>query len=401
MPIKSGRIVLWPIVTVLVAGLLASCSIRRKQYVNPISKDTQQPDKVLFDKAIHDIEHGRYDVARITLQTMISTYDTSEYLAKAKLAVADSWFREGGSNGLAQAKAEYKDFILFYPTLEEAAEAQEKVCRIEYDQMDKPDREMTHALQADEECRQVLVQFPNSKFAPQAQEYSRQVQEVLAEAEYRVGLFYHTRGSFIAAANRLQGLTNHYPLYSKADEALWREGDSYSRLGPRNRDKAADAYARIVRDYPLSSYVEGAKKKLTAMEQPIPEPDPVAMNRMKYELANQSKPGPMSHFLGIFQRSPDVSMAAKSGMPVMTAFRPTTPVSVPPPSSGEAGIGSDVTVSPVSDSSAVDTKPDARQTLPAAGSSAGQAEPVPSSAQPVAKKKQNSKKQQQKNSQPQ
>jgi hypothetical protein len=95
-------------------------------------------------------------------------------------------------------------------------------------------------------------------------------------------------------------------------------------------------------------------------------------------------------------------MAAKSGMPVMTALRPTTPVSVPPPSSGEAGIGSDVTVSTVSDSSALDTKPDARQTLPAATSSAGQIELVPSSAQPVAKKKQNTKKQQQKkNSQPQ
>ena len=71
----------------------------------------------MFDKAIGDIEHGRYEVARITLNTLINTYDTSEYLAKAKLAVADSWYREGGAHGLAQAEAEYKDFILFYPTM--------------------------------------------------------------------------------------------------------------------------------------------------------------------------------------------------------------------------------------------------------------------------------------------
>ena len=37
---------------------------------------------------------------------------------------------------MAQAEAEYKDFILFYPTLEESAEAQEKVCMIHYRQMD-------------------------------------------------------------------------------------------------------------------------------------------------------------------------------------------------------------------------------------------------------------------------
>src|SRR3979411_2192630 len=92
----------------LIAGLVTSCGFKRKKYDNPITKDTKQPDKVLFDRAISDIEHGRYEVARITLNTLINTYDQSEFLAKAKLAVADSWFREGGASGLAQAEAEYK-----------------------------------------------------------------------------------------------------------------------------------------------------------------------------------------------------------------------------------------------------------------------------------------------------
>src|SRR5580698_229220 len=115
------------------------------KYENPITKDTQQPDKVLFDTSIDDIEHGRYERARLTLQTLMNTYDTSEYLAKAKLAVADSWYREGGAHGFAQAEAEYKDFILFYPTMEEAAEAQEKICKMQYQQMDKSDRDSVHA----------------------------------------------------------------------------------------------------------------------------------------------------------------------------------------------------------------------------------------------------------------
>ena len=168
-------------------ALRSPCGCRRRRYENPITKDTQQPDKVLFDKAISDIERSRYEIARLTLQTLINTYDTSEYLAKAKLAIADSWFREGGSHGLAQAEAEYKDFILFYPTMEEAAEAQEKVCDIHYKQMEKPDRDTLHALRAEDECRQLLVQFPNSKFAPEAQQMLRNIQEVLAEHEYRTG----------------------------------------------------------------------------------------------------------------------------------------------------------------------------------------------------------------------
>jgi outer membrane protein assembly factor BamD len=87
----------------LLALLSVSCGFKRKKYENPISKDTQQPDKVLFDKSIKDIEHGRYEVARLTLNTLVNTYDTSEYLAKAKLAIADSWYREGGVHGYSQA----------------------------------------------------------------------------------------------------------------------------------------------------------------------------------------------------------------------------------------------------------------------------------------------------------
>src|ERR1700751_2619400 len=158
------------IVVAAVLSLLSTSCFRKKKYNNPITKDTQQPDKVLFDKAVNDIEHSRFEIARLLLQNLINTYDTSEYLAKAKLAIADAWYREGGAHGLAQAEAEYKDFILFYPQMEEAAEAQQKICNMQYNQMDKSDRDSMHALRAEDECRQLLAQFPNSKFAPEAQD---------------------------------------------------------------------------------------------------------------------------------------------------------------------------------------------------------------------------------------
>jgi outer membrane protein assembly factor BamD len=346
---------------VILGLLLSSCGFRRQKYENPIANDTEQPDKILFDKAINDLEKGRYEVARLTLQTLMNTYDTSEYLAKSKLAYADSWFREGGSHGLAQAEAEYKDFILFYPTMEEAAEAQEKVCMIHYRQMEKPDRDPMHALRAEEECRNLLVQFPNSQFAPRAQQLLRNIQEVIAEGEFRRGSFYHTKGSHPAAANRLQALSNHYPLYSNADAANWLLGDSYGKMGPRFRQQAGDAYSRIVREYPLSPYADEARKRLTEMEMAIPEADPVAHNRMKYELENRDKPSIADHAFGIFKRGPDVGQAAKSGTPAMTPLRPSVPVTVPQPGQTGTGFTGDVTVAPITDSGALDRLPDARQ----------------------------------------
>ena len=365
--------------------LLSSCGIRRHKYDNPIAKDTQQPDKVLFDSAIKEIEHSRFDRGRLLLQTLMNTYDTSEYLAKAKLAIADAWYREGGAHGMAQAEAEYKDFILFYPAMEESAEAQEKICKMQYNQMEKADRDPTHALRAEDECRQLLVQFPNSKFAPEAQQILRNVQEVLGDKEYRVGAFYHNKGSMPAAANRLRGVADQFPLYSRADEALWQMGDAYLRMGDRFEDKQADAYTRIVKDYPLSEHVDEAKARLTAMNRPVPEADPVAYARMKYELENQTKRGLMSRVWGPFSGRPDLTTSAKSGSPQMTGFRPTIPASVPATAAGQGANGvTEVGAAIAADPNALNNNPEARAATPAADGTAPAAAAAPQQTLPSA-----------------
>ncbi len=82
------------------------------------------PDKVLYDRAITNIEHHNYAAARLNLNTLINTYETSDYQAKAKLAIAVSWLRQGDAAALAQAEAEYRDFILFYPDMKDEADRQ-------------------------------------------------------------------------------------------------------------------------------------------------------------------------------------------------------------------------------------------------------------------------------------
>jgi outer membrane protein assembly factor BamD len=350
------------------------------KYENPITKDTQQPDKVLFDTSIDDIEHGRFERARLTLQTMMNTYDTSEYLAKAKLAMADSWKKEGGAHGMAQAEAEYKDFILFYPNMEESAEAQYKICGMQYQQMDKADRDPVHARLADAECKDVLEKWPNSQFATDAARMEREIQEVLAEGEMKVGLFYAKKGGngYFASANRLNALVNQYPLYSQADEALWVAADDYNQMGDRFENQQAEMYTRIVRDYPLSIYADDAKAQLQAMGRPVPDADPVAEARMKFELDNRTKRSLLSKMTGPLSGKPYTATAAKSGNPTMESFKPTIPLDVPDTARGTQTTN-EVTIGPVANRDILDKAPDARAAAgtadapatPAAGDAAG------------------------------
>jgi outer membrane protein assembly factor BamD len=189
-----------------------------------------------------------------------------------------------------------------------------------------------------------------------------------------------------AAANRLTGLVDQYPLFSMADEALWMLGDSYDRMGDRFEDKSATAYTRLVKDYPLSPHAEAAKKKLEAMKQPVPAADPVALARMKYELVNRNAPSKMNRLLDNFKRNPDTRLAAKGGTPTMTVLRPGIPVSVPvqpgaatPGATG--GVGSDVTIGVTNDTKELDQRPDARATPPAAGATAPAAPAAPATDQ--------------------
>src|SRR5919198_2285300 len=189
----------------LLGALTFSVACTNKKVNNPLANlGSKQPDKVLFDRAMDALKHNKFDVARLSLQTLINTYPDSEYVARAKLAVGDSWYAEGGTAGLQQAEVEYKDFITFFPNLPEAAEAQLKIANIHFQQMEKPDRDFTHAMRAEEEYRQIVLQYPDSKLVPVAKERLRDVQEVLAEREFRIGRFYYLRQSYPAAIARLR-----------------------------------------------------------------------------------------------------------------------------------------------------------------------------------------------------
>src|ERR1700741_1947555 len=167
-------------VVILLGALVLCVACTNKKVNNPLANvGSKQPDKVLFDRSMDAMKHNRFDVARMTLQTLINTYPDSEYIARAKLAVADSWYAEGGSTALQQAEIEYKDFKTFFPNMPEAAEAQLKVANIHYQQMEKADRDFTHAMRAEDEYRQLLQQWPdNTKLVPIAKQHLREVQEV-------------------------------------------------------------------------------------------------------------------------------------------------------------------------------------------------------------------------------
>jgi outer membrane protein assembly factor BamD len=347
-------------VIAVAATLALTTACTNKKVSNPLAKvDSKQPDKVLFDRGMDSMKHTHYDVARLDMQTLINTYPDSEFIARAKLAVADSWYAEGDTASLAQAEQEYKDFETFFPNMPEAAEAQLKIANIHFQQMEKPDRDFTHAVRAEQEYRQVILQYPdNPKVVAEAKTKLLQVQEVIAEREFRVGKFYYMQPSYPAAIARLQSLVDRYPLYSKADEALYVLGQSYegevAMLRPmdaterkqmerrgmvdeaqlkkdqavRERmmsdftDKAAAAYSKILTRYPVMECSDAARARLIALHQPVPRPTKAMLAQNKAEGAARRQQTTVESVMGALQKHPDVTAATKVGEPTLVDQEP-------------------------------------------------------------------------------
>jgi outer membrane protein assembly factor BamD len=303
---------------------------------NPIANvDSKQPDKVLYDRAMVSMKKARYTEARTLLETMINTYPDSEYVARAKLSLGDAWYAEGGTAAWQQAEVQYKDFETFFPNMPEAAEAQLKVAYIHYRQMEKPDRDYTQAMRASDEYRTLIQQYPDSKLIPDAKQKLREVQEVLADRQWRIAHFYYLRNNMAAAQARLNSLIDSYPLYSGIDEALYLLGNIYekeaggirqnkqlaetirAKLAADYDQKAIEAYSKIVTRYPAMDRAGDARKRLIAMKAPVPKATPEAIAQNKAEEKSRESLGRIRKFRDNFSKHPDVAKAARTGDPPM------------------------------------------------------------------------------------
>jgi outer membrane protein assembly factor BamD len=239
-------------------------------------------DRVLFEDAAKEVRRGNHDTGRLLFTTIITTYPDSPFLPLAKLAIADSFYLEGGTSSLIQAVASYQDWLTFFPTDPLADAAMLKVAEAEMRQMGLSDRDVTHARKAEQRLKALLQQYPQTKLRPDVEKRLTEVQENLAMHDKTVGDFYyetrylHRGGGLKGAQNRYKGVVDKFPNFSYMDEVLFRLANTYQQ--EEEPDEAAKYYQRILRDYPNSDFTEKAREQLNIIGAAVPEPDPARKN---------------------------------------------------------------------------------------------------------------------------
>ena len=212
-----------------------------------------------------------WESARQYYRRLIDAFPQSPHQPDARIALADSYFSEGGTGNYVLAVSSYREFLTLYPQHPRSDYAQFQAAESYFKQKNSPDRDQTSTGQALEEYERLLDVYPQSSLVEQTRERIRGCRQTLARSHYQVGYFYQkTRRSWRSAIGRYETILSQYPDYERIDEVLFRLGQVLSFSG--RYAEARPHLARLRGEFPQSPYVPEADK----LEATFPPSVPVA-----------------------------------------------------------------------------------------------------------------------------
>ncbi len=255
---KTTLTVLIPVLALLL-GLAAGC---HKKTVE-IAPDLASSDESLYKLGEQTLKKDT-EKALLYLRQVIDSFPKSFYAQRAKLLIADAYFRKGDESSMILAAAEYREFIRSYPYSPSAAYAQYQIAMTFYKKMLKPGRDPSKTIQALGEFKKVITDYPASDQAKEAQTRIQDCEERLAGHSTEIAIGYHNRRGYMAAISRLTEIMNNYPSYSGMDQVYFYLGDSYFMI--RQYDQALPFFTKVVTDYSGRKLAKTATQRLAEIE---------------------------------------------------------------------------------------------------------------------------------------
>jgi outer membrane protein assembly factor BamD len=216
-------------------------------------------DRIVWEAGDKAFKKRDWASARQYFKRIVDAFPQSEHQPDARIAVADSYFEEGGTANYVLAASSYHEFLTLYPQHARSDYAQFRAAESYFKQRNSPDRDQTQTNKALEEYEKLLDIYPQSKYVEQARARIKECRQASARSHYLVGFFYQRgRQAWRSAIGRYETILNDYPDYDKIDEVLYRYSECLAASG--RYAEALPQLARLEKEYPQSRYAAQAPK---------------------------------------------------------------------------------------------------------------------------------------------
>jgi outer membrane protein assembly factor BamD len=231
---------------------------------------TSNSDQTIWEAGQKALEGKQWENARQLFRRIVDGFPNSEHGPGARLAIAESYVKEGGSTNDLLAVASYREFLTLYPSHPKSDFAQFEIGEAYFRRRNSADRDQTDTREALTEYQRLLDLYPSSPYAERALERITETRQTLARAEFLAGYFYQrTREACRSAILRYEVVLRDYPDYRGTDEVLYRLGECLIQTG--RGPEALPHLNRIVEDYPQSQWA-GQARELLAAAPAVPPP---------------------------------------------------------------------------------------------------------------------------------
>jgi len=231
----------------------------------PKDDDSRQSADKLYAEARADMDSGGYERAIKALERVEGRAAGTLLAQQAMLDLAYAYWK---TNERAQALATLDRFIKLHPSSPAFDYALYLKGLVNFNdnlgilssvsRQDLSERDQQASRDAWQTFKQLVDQFPNSRYTPDASLRMNYIVNALASYELHVARYYFRRGAFVAAANRAQHVVREYRNSPNNEEALHIMAQSYDRLG---LEQLRDDAQRVLKlNYPDSRYLlEGVR----------------------------------------------------------------------------------------------------------------------------------------------
>jgi outer membrane protein assembly factor BamD len=271
----------------LALALLPSCGGKHLDLESLASAS----DEVVWEAGQKASGKKDWESARQYYKRLIDAFPQSLHQPDSRIALADSYFEEGGTANYVLAVSSYREFLTLYPNHPRSDYAQFRAAESYFKQKNSSDRDQTATKQALEEYDRLLDVYPQSTYVEQTRERIRLCRQTLARAHHQVGFFYQkTRRSWRAAIARYQTIISDFPDYEKLDEVLLRISQCLAYAG--RYAEARPHLARLRSEFPKSPFIPDGDKLEQSFPPSAPEAPPAPTPAPQATPPPQSSPPP-------------------------------------------------------------------------------------------------------------
>jgi outer membrane protein assembly factor BamD len=246
----------WALLAPLLLAVLAGCGS------DPKRDDSREAVDKLYAEARDDLAAGSYERAIKTLERIEGRAAGTLLAQQALLDTAYAQWRIGER---VQATATIDRFIKLHPSSPALDYALYLKGLINFNDnlglfgnlagQNLAERDQQASRDAYQAFKQLVEQFPTSKYSADGRQRMDYIVNALAEHEVHVARYYFRRGAHLAAANRAQQAVRDYPQAPASEEALYIMVASYDKLGLAELRDDADRVLK--KNFPKSPFVEG------------------------------------------------------------------------------------------------------------------------------------------------